>query len=93
MKTMIYNKDLNLNSLLVKRQNDIPSPGAEVIRHYSFLTQLSLKFILLINVQMPTVGIFILIGLINDCFWDLNLKFPTILAISIFMIILDFMLR
>ena len=29
----IYNKDLNLNSLLVKHQNDIRSPGAEVIKH------------------------------------------------------------
>ena len=38
-------------------------------------------------------GILTFIGMINDCLWDLNLKFPTILAISIFMSILDFMLR
>ena len=75
MKTMIYNKDLILNSLLVKRQNDIPSPGAEVIKHCSYLTQLSLKFILLINFQMPTVGILTFIVMINDCLWDLNLNF------------------
>ena len=50
-------------------------PGPKVIKHFScskLSMKLSIKFILLINVKMPTIV-------------DLNLKFPLILVISIFM--------
>ena len=41
-------------------------PGPEVINSFSCSTQLSLKFILLINVKMPTiVGILTFISRIN----------------------------
>ena len=41
-------------------------PGPEVIKHFPYSTQLSTKFILLINVKMPTiVGILTLISMIN----------------------------
>ena len=41
-------------------------PGLEVIKHFSCSTQLSTKFILLINVKMPTiVGILTFISMIN----------------------------
>ena len=40
--------------------------GPEVIKHFSYSTQLSTKFILLINVKMPTiVGILTFISMIN----------------------------
>ena len=42
-------------------------PGPEVIKLFSFSTQLSMKFILLINVKMPTiVGILTFISRINN---------------------------
>ena len=42
------------------------SPGPEVIKLFSCSTQLSTKFILLINVKMPTiVGILTFISMIN----------------------------
>ena len=31
------------------------SPGPEVIKHFSYSTQLSMKIFLLINVKMPTI--------------------------------------
>ena len=41
-------------------------PGPEVIKLFSYSTQLSTKFILLINVKMPTiVGISTFISMIN----------------------------
>ena len=41
-------------------------PGHEVIKLFSYSTQLSAKFILLINVKMPTtVGILAFISMIN----------------------------
>ena len=43
--------------------------GPEVIQHFSCSTQLSMKFILLINVKMPTkVGILTFISRINTIF-------------------------
>ena len=37
--------------------------GPEVIKHFSYSTQLSMKFFLLINIKMPTiVGILIFIN-------------------------------
>ena len=42
------------------------SPGSEVIKLFSYTTQLSTKFILLINVKMPTiVGILTFMSMIN----------------------------
>ena len=44
----------------------IVHPGHEVIKLFSYSTQLSMKFILLINVKMPTiVGILTSISIIN----------------------------
>ena len=41
-------------------------PGLEVIKPFSCSTQLSMKFVMLINVKMPTiVGILPFISLIN----------------------------
>ena len=41
--------------------------GSEVIKFFSISTQLSMKFILLINVKMPTiVGILTFMSRIND---------------------------
>ena len=45
---------------------EVRKPGSEVIKLFSYLTQLSSKFILLINVKMPTiVGILTFISMIN----------------------------
>ena len=42
------------------------NPGPKVIKHFSVSTQLSTKFILLLNVKMPTiVGILRFISMIN----------------------------
>ena len=42
-------------------------PGTEFIKPFLFSTQLSMKFVLLINVKMPTiVGILTFISRIND---------------------------
>ena len=42
------------------------NPGPEVIKRFSYSTQLSTKFILLINVKMPTiVGILTFMSMIN----------------------------
>ena len=44
----------------------VKQPGPEVINHCSCSTQLSMKFILLINVKMPTiVGILIFMSIKN----------------------------
>ena len=46
------------------------SPGTEIIQLFSCSAQLSLKFILLINVKMPTiVGILTFISRINYMIW------------------------
>ena len=39
-------------------------PGPEVIKHFSYSTQLSMKFFLLINVKMPIIA--------NNC-WHFNI--------------------
>ena len=45
----------------------LSDPGPEVIKLFSCSTQLGIKFILLINVKMPTiVGILKFISRIND---------------------------
>ena len=49
-----------------RHKNVNVGPGPEVIKLFSYLTQLSMKFILLINVKMPTiVGILTFISMIN----------------------------
>ena len=54
----------------------------EVFKLISDSTQLSMKFILGINVKMPTIyGILIFISRLNDYFDDLNLKMSLIMAI------------
>ena len=60
--------------------------GPEVIKLFSCSTQLSMKFILLINVKMPTiVGISIFISMINTEFILLiNAKMSTIVGILTF---------
>ena len=51
------------------------SPGPKVIKHFPCSTQLSMKFILLINVKMPTiVGILTFISMINTTSERLLLK-------------------
>ena len=50
-------------------------PGPEVIKLFSYSTQLSTKFILLINVKMPTiVGILTFISMINTAAWRLKAR-------------------
>ena len=60
---------------LAKQNKDTcrKSPGSEVIKLFSCSTQLSTKFILLINVKMPTiVGILTFISMINTTSERLN---------------------
>ena len=56
-----------LEHLQFSKLNNIQfRPGREVIKLFSYSTQLSMKFILLINVKMPTfVGILTFISMIN----------------------------
>ena len=50
-------------------------PGPEVIKLFSCSTQLSTKFILLINVKMPTiVGILTFISMINTTYERLKAR-------------------
>ena len=68
-------------------------PGPEVIKLFSCSAQLRLKFILLINVKMPTiVGILTFIRRINYRLGDSTLKFQSIWAILAFMRNSNFML-
>ena len=49
-------------------QGFLVRPSPEVIKHFSCSTQLSMNYILLINLQMPTiVGILTFISRINNC--------------------------
>ena len=60
------------------RQHFLDIPGPEVIKLFSCSTQLSLKFILLINVKMPTiVGILTFISRINYQFLRFEPEFST----------------
>ena len=60
-----------------------PRSGPEVIKLFSYSTQLSTKFILLINVKMPTIiGILIFISMINTKLRDL--KQETSLSVHVF---------
>ena len=54
-------------------------PGLEVIKLFSCSAQLRLKFILLINVKMPTtVGILTFMSRINYWFLNIEPEFSTI---------------
>ena len=78
---MIFKKICGLHkvSLLIKY------PGPEVIKLFSCSSQLRLKFILLINVKMPTiVGILTFISRINCRFLCFNHQNSTDFAILIF---------
>ena len=58
----------------------------KVIKLFSCSTQLGIKFILLINVKMPTVvgvGILTLMSRINYGFGDLNLKLHSVCGFSV----------
>ena len=48
----LYFQNQNQNCLLVKRQTDNTSPGPEIIKLFSFSTQLNTKFKLLINIKI-----------------------------------------
>ena len=53
-------------TLILAKQVNISDTWPEVIKLFSYSTQLSTKFILLINVKMPTiVGILTIISMIN----------------------------
>ena len=72
---MFYNlgaSSLPISKMTVKLYNTqiiITKPGSEVIKLFSCSTRLSTKFILLINVKMPTVvGILTFISINNTSF-------------------------
>ena len=49
------------------------NPGSESIKHFSCSTQLRMKFIMLINVKMPTiVGILTFMSIISTTFESLK---------------------
>ena len=57
---------------------DGSQPGPEVIKLFSSSAQLSLKFILLINVKMPTIiGILTFMSRINYWFLSFETEFST----------------
>ena len=61
-------------------------PGPEVIKLFPCSTQLSTKFILFINVKMPTaVGILTFISMINTSYECLKQEIPIFFGVSIFM--------
>ena len=67
-------------------------PGPEDIKHFSYSTQLSTKFILLINVKMPTiVGILTFVSMINTT-RDLKRETSLFVGILVFMSSWNFML-
>ena len=62
MAPFIFEPTITLNNTTV----NVSNPGPEVIKLFSCSAQLRLKFILLINVKMPTiVGILTFISRIN----------------------------
>ena len=60
--------------LLEQILSQIQRSGPEVIKLFSYSTQLSTKFILLINVKMPTIGILTFISIINTTFERLKAR-------------------
>ena len=61
----VLSSETNANTEMA-RDNDATKPGLEVIKLFLCSTQLSMKFIILINVKMPThVGILTFVSMIN----------------------------
>ena len=61
-------------------------PGPEVIKLFSCSTELSTKFILLINVKMPTiVGVLTIISMINTTSERLKQESSLFVGILVFM--------
>ena len=68
-------------------------PGPEVIKPISCSTQLSRRFIMLINVKMPTiVGILISIGMVNTAYESLEVEKSLFCSILVFFDQLKFVL-
>ena len=67
----IFEENFRTIELLCDKSNDGSyQPGSEVIKLFTFSTQLSIKFILLINVKMPKiVGILTFMSRINYWLW------------------------
>ena len=75
-----------MNKKIVTILNSKVLPGPEVIKLFPCLTQLSMKFILLINVKMPTmVGILTFISMINIASEILKAKNFSFVVILVFM--------
>ena len=54
----------------------------EVIKHFSCSTQLSKKFVLLVNLKLQTIAIFFLLNIAqHEFFLLINMKMPTIVTI------------
>ena len=72
-KFLFFNK---LHFFVIMRKVSVRQrPGPEVIKLFSYSTQLSTKFILLINVKMPTiVGILTFISMIKTTFERFNAR-------------------
>ena len=76
-----------------RRIQRVVTPGPEVIKHFSYSTQLSMGFILLINVKMPTiVGFLTFISRINNWLGCFKPEILIDLTISVFMSSLNFIL-
>ena len=72
----------------ITSMHDLKSPGPEVIKLFPCSTLLSTKFILLINVKMPTIVVILtFISMINTASEWLKAKKKT----SLFVVILVFM--
>ena len=70
----VVDSNLQFHSNCILKANSA-EPGPEVIKLISYSTELSTKFILLINVKMPTiVGILTLISMINTALKRLKAK-------------------
>ena len=62
----IYKYVIKETCIIHLKKNCLKRPGPEVIKLFPCSTQLSMKFILLINVKMPTiVGILTFISIVN----------------------------
>ena len=76
-----------------KSKYAIPTPGPKVIKLFSCSTQLSTKFILLINVKMTTiVGILTFISMINTTSERLKARTSLFVRILVFMSIWNLVL-
>ena len=82
----ILNPDCNACEERCRPTNGFALSGPEVIKPFSYSIQLSTKFILLINVKMPTiVGILTFISMINKHLRDLKQETSLFVCILVFM--------